>query len=196
MSFASKPLALDPRHTLRAALAVAITIGVALVASSASAQEPPPFVPPAYAIPPSVVLSGPARLTDWEEGEPIPRGYHPIRRKRTGLVVGGAVTFGTTYLLSALGGAIASDTGSDRAALLMIPVIGPFTMIGGDSGATGSFGLVLNGLTQAAGITMFAIGMAMPKTVLVRNDLAKVEVAPVPMTFGPQSGGVGLLGTF
>lgn len=190
MSFAYDDL--FPRNIRRLACAGALALGAALATSPAAAQEPPPV----FAVSPRVVLSGPPRLVDWEPGEPIPAGYHPITRKRTGLVVGGAVTFGATYLFTALGGAIASDTGSDRAALLMIPVVGPFAMVGDGSGATGSFGLVLNGLTQAAGVTMFALGFALPKTVLVRDDLAKVEVSPVPMSFGPQSGGVGLVGRF
>lgn len=194
MSFAS------PKHVNRTILSVSLAGAFALAAAPARAQDAPPFVPaPAattYVIP--MPMSGPQRLTDWEPGEPIPPGYHPIKRMRKGLVIGGALTFGITYLITALGGAIAADAGGARTAVLLLPVFGPFAMVGKDVGATGSFLFTLNGLAQAAGITMLTVGLAKPKAQLVRDDVAKIEieVAPVPMTFGAQGAGFGLVGRF
>ena len=37
-------------------------------------------------VPQSVAISGPRQITTWQEGEPIPPGYHPVQRIRRGLV--------------------------------------------------------------------------------------------------------------
>jgi hypothetical protein len=137
---------------------------------------------------------GPRVITDWEEGQTIPQGYHTTTRIRTGLVVGGAVTFGVLWLTSAFGGAIASDVGSRSGKLLIIPVVGPFTVVPTGS-VTADLFLVLDGIAQAGGVAMLVAGIAAPKTVLVR-DIAGVTIRPTPMTFGPGSGGFGLRGTF
>ncbi len=154
---------------------------------------------PSY-VPQSVAISGPPIIKDWSEGDPVPPGYHPTTRMRKGLVVGGAVLFGVTYLLTALTAAVSADTsqGSNPLAALWVPGAGPFIQLfeSGNS-ATGSLVLVLDGLCQAGGISMFAIGLAAPKTTLVRNDLGSntphLTFAPI---VGPGRSGMGLVGTF
>src|SRR5690349_4987127 len=56
-------------------------------------------------VPQSVALSGPREISEYEEGDPIPPGYHAESKVRKGLVIGGAVTFGVMYILSVLVGA-------------------------------------------------------------------------------------------
>ena len=56
--------------------------------------------------------------------------------------------------------------------------------------------LVLDGLVQTGSIAMFVAGLAAPRTALVRNDVGKAKITPVPMTFGRSSAGLGLVGTF
>jgi hypothetical protein len=111
------------------------------------------------------------------------------------------VLFGVTYLFSALAAAVASDAnngGSNPLAALWVPAAGPFIQLfeSGNS-ATGSLVLVLDGLCQVGGISMFAIGLAAPKTMLIRNDLAssapRLTFAPI---VGPGRSGMGLVGTF
>jgi hypothetical protein len=148
-------------------------------------------------------MSGPAIIRDWSEGDPIPPGYHPVSRIRKGLVVGGAVLFGLTYVFTALAAAVGADTtGSGQSnplAALWVPVAGPFIQVfQSGTSATGSLILILDGLSQAGGISMFAIGLAAPKTTLVRNDLAgngapHLSFAPI---MGPGRTGMGLVGTF
>ncbi len=194
-----------------AALASAVVASALLAAAPAVAQEPPPpqgyEVPPAYAppavmpplvyhIPPSPYGLAPRIITDWEPGEPIPLGYTPVQRMRKSLVIAGAVTLGSLWLTSALTGAIAVDAGAPTGKAMFVPVFGPFVMAGLQGSATGGLLLVLDGLGQAAAVTMLAVGIAMPKTVLLRSDVAKVEVMPVPMTFGPSSAGLGFVGKF
>jgi len=167
-------------------------------------QAPPPPPPDAVApngqyvapmqqqtqqtyVPQSVAMSGPRIIRDWHEGDPIPPGYHPESRIRTGLVTGGATMFGVPYLISILTAAIGSDSGCCTA--MWVPVVGPFIQMGAwnagtDSSAvaTGDVFLVIDGVLQAAGVAMFVYGLAVPKTVLVRNDLGMFKnITPTPI---------------
>jgi hypothetical protein len=185
----------------------------------ASAQLPPSQPPPASAnapngeyvapmqqqtqqvyMPQSVALSGPRIIRDYEDGDQIPPGYHAESRIRTGLVVGGAVTFGVLYLLSVLVGAAISDTNKafnnnkDNGDFLFVPVAGPFLQMTKTDSSSGNVTLAIDGIAQAAGATMFIVGVTSPKTVLVRNDLGEVRV--MPMKMGTNGGGLGLVGTF
>lgn len=209
------------RHTLTfSAMGLAAAAMLTLGPGDARAQSAPPAPPPpgfepqiapqpmppqGYYVPQSVANSGPRRITDWEEGEPIPPGYHPVTRIRKGLVIGGAVTFGVIYLTNVLVAVIHSDAcksldcTSTSLKPLYAPIVGPFIQMGSTSSATGNFFLVLDGLLQAGGVAMLIAGIAAPKTVLVRNDLAltkKLEIRPTPMTFGPSSAGFGFVGKF
>ena len=152
-------------------------------------------------IPQSVAMSGPRVLKDWHEGDPIPPGYHPSQRARTGLIVGGATMFGVPYLISALVAAGGADSGCCGA--MWIPVVGPFIQMtqwgaGTDasSAEAGDIMLVLDGALQAAGLAMFIYGVAVPKTVLVRNDLGVIKnVTAAPMV-AKDFAGLGISGQF
>ena len=151
-------------------------------------------------MPQSVALSGPRIIRDYEDGDQIPPGYHAESRIRTGLVVGGAVTFGVLYMLSVLVGAAISDTNKafnnskDNGDFLFVPVAGPFLQMTKTDSSSGKVTLAIDGIAQAAGATMFIVGVTSPKTVLVRNDLGEVRV--MPMKMGTNGGGLGLVGTF
>lgn len=151
-------------------------------------------------VPQSVAMSGPREIKDYEEGEAIPPGYHAETKARVGLLVGGAVTFGVLYLLSVLTGAIIHDVnkgdrnGGDDGAFLYVPVAGPFLQMTKTESGTGNVVLAIDGIAQAAGATMFIVGITSPKTILVRNDLGEVRV--LPMRMGDKGGGIGLVGTF
>lgn len=204
-------------------LASAITAAAlvtTLAAPRAYAQQLPPSQPPPASaqaqngeyvaplqqqtqqvyMPQSVALSGPRIIKDYEEGEPIPPGYHAEAKIRTGLVVGGAVTFGVLYLLSALVGAAINDvnkatsSSNDSGDFLFVPVAGPFLQMTKTETSTGNVFLAIDGIAQAAGATMLIVGLTSPKTVLVRNDLGEVRV--MPMRMGQNGGGLGLVGTF
>jgi hypothetical protein len=139
----------------------------------------------------------PRVIKDWDESQPIPPGYHQESHVRRGLVIGGAVLFGTTYLLSALSAAVVSDANSgssNPAAALYIPAVGPFVEMGQVGSATAGFFLALDGLCQVGGITMFIVGLASPKTELVRNDFGfQLHLAPI---ISRDHSGMGLVGTF
>jgi hypothetical protein len=180
--------------------------------SSAPASTPAPaeheYTAPLYQrtqpsyVPQSVALSGPHQLNDWNEGEPIPPGYHPVERTRRGLIIGGAVTFGSLYLISlfaAAAGADSTDPGEkNQEAALWIPVAGPFIQMANTSTATGNLFLAIDGIAQTAGVGMFIAGLAWPSKVLIRNDLAgknKLNLSFTPVISKSMSGW-GLTGTF
>lgn len=147
--------------------------------------QPPPGV---YYAPPSAPSPGyptGPRIMDYEEGQPIPEGYHVETRARRGLIIGGAVTFGVTYLLSVLVGLsaetadVASGGTGESFTPLYIPLAGPFVTIGtAEAKGGGIFVLMLDGVAQVAGATMLIGGLASPATKLVRNDFG-LSVKPI-----------------
>lgn len=100
----------------------------------------------------------------YREGDPVPPGARVFSRRKTGLIISGAVLFGVTYLLSgALVVAIDRDLdfggGVDYTPL--VPVFGPLISSSRDNGSyEGLTGLaILSMMGQAAGLTMFAFGL-------------------------------------
>jgi hypothetical protein len=156
------------------------------------AYGPPPgyYAPGAYA--------APRVIEDWEEGQPIPPGYRPKTKIRTGLVAAGAGVLGGFWLVTAMTSVVVADATSNRSvALGAIPIAGPFALLPQSGGfATVDFLLVLDGVAQVAGAAMLVAGIAAPKTVLVRADVGKVTLLPTPIAFGKTGAGVGLKGTF
>jgi hypothetical protein len=151
---------------------------------------------PVY-VPQSVAMSGPRFIKDWEEGQPIPYGYHEETRVRKGMVVSGSVLFGALYLYNAFIASIGEDLGGsdgNKVGWLYIPVLGPFLEMTETSSATGHFVLVLDGVAQAVGVTLVMSALMYPRHLLVRNDLATVTVAP--MRIGMDGNGLGLVGRF
>ena len=157
---------------------------------------PPQYVyPPQPYPPPQYQYQYPATLP-YEEGRPIPQGYHTRTSVRKGLVIGGAVTFGVLYALSLIAAdadrQANQDGGSRKLEALYIPAIGPFIATSKvESGSTSV--LILDGLGQTAGLVMFICGFAFPKTELVRNDLGSVRVLPL---MGKGQSGLSLVGSF
>jgi len=152
-------------------------------------------------MPTTVAMSGPRVIEDYDDGDPVPPGYHPDTRIRKGLVIGGVVPFGVFYLFSAMTAAIAHDAGEDDDALY-IPAIGPFVQLAKSQSQTAKFFCGLDGVVQSLGLAMAIYGLAAPKTVLVRNDLAKEQPRRQkldlhPMPFVARTGaGVGVIGSF
>ena len=99
---------------------------------------------------------------------PAPAPEAP-RSRRKGLMIGGWTMFGVSYLLTALIGAVISDSKTicaDPARCqrlgyyMMIPVAGPFIATGPSNTATGSIFLGLVGVAQTAGLVMGIVGTA------------------------------------
>jgi hypothetical protein len=178
-------------------LAIALPI-VALLFTAARADDAPPPVRqgplPVYPaplaqetqstyVPQSVAMSGPEEISEWDSSRPVPLGYTPVERARKHLIVGGAVTLGVSYGLSAFVAAIGEDanhSGNNEVAALWIPVAGPWIQAGQTDSATGKFFLVGMGGAQVAGAIMLYYGVTSTQRVLVRNDLVgSLTVSPM-----------------
>ena len=199
------------RHRLLLIALVAVTLPAS---RAAWADDPPPVYQgpsgaPVYVaplsqetqgtyVPQSVAMSGPAQLNAIDDLQPAPAGYTPVLRKRKGLIIGGAVTFGVTYAISSFVAAIGSDTtGSgekNEVAALWIPVAGPFVQLAETDSATAKFFLVGLGGAQLAGAIMLFTGITSERRVFIRNDLvSNLSVGPLA-TKGAQ--GLALSGQF
>src|SRR5688572_20967179 len=103
-------------RSFKKSLACLVAFAAVGVSSVAYAQEPPPaqyqrepskgeYVTPLYQqtqptyVPQSVAMSGPREINNWNEGDPIPPGYRPVERTRKGLIIGGAITFGSLWMI-------------------------------------------------------------------------------------------------
>jgi hypothetical protein len=142
----------------------------------------------------------PPVISDWQEGEPVPPGYHPVQRVRKGAIVGGAVPFAILYFISALVAAAQSDrtNGQDKSAAgLYFPVVGPFITMPQTSSAVSNVFLAMDGLVQGLGVALVIYGLTSPQTLLVRDDhYGRLRVVPQPLLFGGGGGGLGLTATF
>jgi len=133
-------------------------------------------------------------LRDWREGEPIPYGYHQVNRVRKGMIIAGAITFGVPYLYSGLIASVGDDAGSgSKTEALWLPVLGPFIEMGQTSSTTARYFLAIDGVAQSVGAFLMIYGIAVPKAMLVRNDLA---MTITPMHIGKDGTGLGFIGTF
>jgi hypothetical protein len=180
----------------------------------APAQPPPQpaYPPPNYYPPPQPYRvyppAGPARLR-YEEGDPIPPGYHVVQRARQGPVIAGTIVFSVSYGI-ALSAAMINDF-DDQTQWLAIPVAGPWLMMWDRSrpqcnSQTGSgcveesletvlrFYLAFDGIAQAVGVGLLAFGVAGRK-ILVRDD-SYARVRFTPTRIGSTGYGAVLSGRF
>jgi hypothetical protein len=162
---------------------------------------------PAYQ-PPLGSLAALPPLLPYKKGLPVPPGYRVVDRSASGLTIGGGVTFVAAYLAGL--GLAASQGFENGTAYTAIPVAGPWAAIGGRtfkckvSVATSSVSsvalqkainkcvgfafdevttvvfLTADGLVQAAGAVIFFVGLASGYQELVREDLPKAAVYPLP----------------
>jgi hypothetical protein len=151
---------------------------------------------PVY-VPQSVALSGPRFIKDWQDGNPIPWGYHREERARKGEIISGAILFGVPWLYSAFFASLGADLsngGSNDLAALYVPVLGPFIEMTQTSSSSAHFILALDGVAQGVGAALFFHGLSSPRPLLVRNDLASFMITPTPL--GKDGTGVAMMGRF
>lgn len=150
-------------------------------------------------LPQSVSPSGPRIITNWDEDRPVPYGYHPEARMRTGPIVGGAIAFGVAYGVSlsiALIGWVATkSSGEDNPVrALYIPAVGPFLQMSRTDDSAVTYFLAADGAAQIGGAIVLLWGLTSSRNVLVRNDLVSTRVTPMRM--GSGGIGLGLTGSF
>lgn len=195
-------------NTVRRLLLLVLPVAALLSApTSASAQDydeemppPPPAVQPVYPaplsqttqttyVPQSVAMSGPDEINDFDFSRPVPAGYTVVKRPRLGLLIGGSVTLGVSYMYGVLFAAAGADEsrydydgtggGENEMASLWIPVAGPFLQMAQTDSATGKVLLFGLGAAQTTGAIMLYYGLTTKKKVLVRNDfVGSLNVTP------------------
>lgn len=175
---------------------------------AATPYAPPAVTPqPAYQPSPGALNLLPP-LLPYKKGLPVPPGYRVVERSASGLTIGGGLTFLAAYVAGL--GLAASQSFENGTAYTAIPVMGPFAAIGGRSFkckvsvATSSVSsvalqkainkcvgfafdevtsvvfLTADGMVQATGAVLFFIGLASGYQELVREDLPKAAVYPLP----------------
>lgn len=161
---------------------------------------PPPMPPPQSQLPPTYLepaprpaVLGPARLAAVPNQAP-PVGYHEVQENTPGLIVAGSITFGVTWVVFNLfPGLIASSAGCGECGFLMIPVVGPVVLGIASNNITAQSGLIgllaIDTIVQAGGMAMLIAGLAITKTVWVR-DYRPLSVVPI-LTPGMQGLAIG-----
>jgi len=149
-------------------------------------------------VPQSVALSGPDEI-DADEGRSTPLGYTAVQRTRKGLLIGGGVTLGVSYMYAAMFAALGSDeasynNGTNKFGALWIPVAGPFVQAAQTDSATGKLLLAGLGSAEVIGAVMLYYGLTTTKKVFVRNDLVG-NLSVTPMA-GNGASGLSLSGRF
>ena len=123
---------------------------------------PPPSLPP-WANP---------RTIQYEEGDPIPRGYALKTRPDRALVGAGLLTFGIPYALSftVAGIATLADENFDEFGPLFIPFVGPMISTATlDAEGAGIFWLTMDTVAQVGGLLLYAAGFAHEEVYLERQ---------------------------
>lgn len=148
----------------------------------------PAYAPqPVYGMSPRYGRARPLRIP--YEGGPVPPGGRLETRARLGLAIGGGVTFGVTWLLTASVGALVAavddgfrSSGSSTAWWLVVPVLGPvgFGLALGDVRGEGWFFLGLDTIAQGAGLAMLLYGVMNPVTYVVYDGQARREAPARP----------------
>ena len=156
----------------------------------------PAGAPPGYAQPYSAPIYAPEEIDDVDADRPAPPGYTRVARARKGLIIGGSVTFGSTFLVTTFVAAVAdeinkADGSNANVTPMYLPVIGPFLELGETDNSVARFYLTMLGLGQAAGATMLIVGLTSPRMLLVRND--RLTLAPL---LGDHATGLAIRGRF
>lgn len=104
-----------------------------------------------------------------------------VLRPIWGLVIAGAISFGVAWLATPIVGAAVGSDGYEIG-YLAIPVAGPWVCLG-DCYDPDDYmaALVISGLLQAAGVTMFILGLVLRREVAMYAELERgVELAIEP----------------
>lgn len=183
-----------------AAVLVAVMVVLGLADGAEAQVEVMVVVPAGYTAPMTAgegLASPPATQL-----EAAPLQVDGVRtRANRGLVVGGAVTFGGTYLANMLASVMLSawtynENGAEYMNMSLVPIAGPWIQLG-YAVTDGQIALgIMAGAAQAAGVAMFIAGLTVARSPVPEVNLgagARVTFAP---TATGDSAGLAALGTF
>lgn len=125
-----------------------------------------PTPPPGYGQPQPYVAQPYAYVPTYQ---PPPRQVRYVERETTikGLWIPGIIIFGVSYGLTAAFGQLGSE--ADYRTWTAIPLIGPWVALGVCQSCDEDMvtGALVGGIAQAAGLTMFILGLSLRRTVRV-----------------------------
>jgi hypothetical protein len=153
---------------------------------------------------------------DADAQAPSPPRAQPAPKRRTGLIVAGATTYGSAWLSSVVVGYFGFELSNftlwgnpppkDATWLaLWVPVAGPFIEVGfRRPSPLATAALVLDGFTQATGLALLVAGLTGRDADPGEARSATVEGAkrpgvrmiPVPLVMGSNGAGLAVAGTF
>ncbi|WP_437740096.1 hypothetical protein WMF39_30875 [Sorangium sp. So ce1504] len=179
---AGAPIAPAPAPVAPAPAPVAPAAAPVAPAAAPIAPAPAPIAPAGGAlvpipqgyylpVPPLPPWANP-RTIEYEEGDPIPRGYALRTRADRKLATAGLLTFGIPYALTFTVAGIASfdDDDFDEFGPLLIPFAGPMIAIGTlEAEGAGIFWLTMDAVTQVGGLILYAAGLANEDVYLERQ---------------------------
>lgn len=127
-----------------------------------------------------------------------PEGYDLDLQVRKGLVIGGAVTFGSLVVVSSISATILLDEEAGAAAALFVPVVGPFIAAGTlEATVMPSVLLALDGVGQVVGLGLLIAGATQKRPVWVLRPDSYVRIDVEPVAVASDDGGfAGLRGSF
>jgi len=179
------------RHTSVKVACLLSSLTLASILSSRSARaSDPPAEPP--------IVAPPRRVLPYNDGDPVPPGYHVERRHPKWMIGTGAGALAGGYLISltiaALTGASClpsdsicrdRDTGPSPNRALYIPLVGPFVVIAQGNAMKNLSSLIFLGTSQVGGATLLALGFATYQSKLVPDwQAAKIKLLPLPLAGG------------
>jgi hypothetical protein len=120
-------------------------------------------------------------------------------RARSVPVWGGASLFALSYVASAFSattGYPADDGTTSSRTVMWVPLVGPFVTLGSTRSAGADALLVLDGLAQIGGLTLFVYGLASAAPAVSPHDASShLTLALAPLA-DPRAPGATLVGTF
>jgi hypothetical protein len=120
-------------------------------------------------------------------------------RPRSALVWGGASLFALSYgasAFSATTGYTADDSLTSSRTAMWVPLLGPFIALGSTRSAGDDTLLLLDGLAQIAGLTLFIYGLASSAPAVSPRDASSHRMLALAPLADPRAPGASLRGTF
>lgn len=148
----------------------------------------------------------------YSDGEPVPDGYYLQEKRHRGLLISGPLVLGIPYFIGIT--AAAEYDFSNGSGWLAVPIVGPWVTMSlrkkscsnnpstysyyasnycGTSDETVRTWLIIDGVAQITGASLFIAGMAITQKRLARRDIVSFVVAPTRVGLGY---GLGAFGQF
>jgi hypothetical protein len=139
-------------------------------------------------------------IDDWPAGHAPPPGYRWDSKPHALLANIGAGLFALGYVpafaIAAAGNDDLLHPGNPRSLWLFAPIAGPFVLLGDARNDFASVLLITDGVFQAVGVGLAAVGLLWRIPILVRSEKSTLRIEATPLVLGKRGGALRLEGTF